>query len=82
MASVWGVLEKHWNGELLDKVEKGLGLARTMTYKGIHPVVQLVKGVYETGVKLTKKAMKGYEDMIERLPGLENWFVDISPHLA
>jgi hypothetical protein len=79
---VWGILEKHWNGELLDKVEKVLGLARTMTYKGIHPVVQMVKGVYETGVKLTKKAMKVYEDMIERLPGLENWFVDISPRLA
>lgn len=74
---VWGVLENHWNGELLDKVEKILGLARTMTYKGIHPVVQLVKGIYKTGVKLTKKAMKVYEDMIERRPGLEKWFVDI-----
>ena len=76
---MWGVLENHWNGELLDKIEKILGLARTMTYKGIHPVVQLVKGVYEIGVKLTKKSMKVYEDMIERLPGLEKWFVEISP---
>ncbi len=76
---VWGVLENHWNGELLDNIEKVLGLARTMTYKGIHPEVQFVKGVYETGVKLTKKAMKVYEDMIERLPGLDNWFVDIPP---
>jgi len=77
---VWGVLENHWNGELLlDKIEKVLGLARTMTYKGIHPVVQLVKGVYKTGVKLTKKMMRVYENMIERLPGLENWFVDIPP---
>lgn len=76
---VWGVLENHWNGELLDQVEKVLGLARTMTYKGVHPVVQLVKGVYETGVKLSKKAMKVYEDLIERLPGLEKWFVDIRP---
>jgi hypothetical protein len=76
---VWGVLENHWNGELLYTVEKVLGLARTMTYKGIHPVVQLVKGVYETGVKLTTKAMQFYEAMIERLPGLERWFVDIPP---
>ena len=79
---VWGILENHWNGELLDKVEKVLGLAKTMTYKGIHPVVQLVKDVYETGVKLTKKAMQVYEAMIERLPGLENWFVDIPPRPA
>jgi hypothetical protein len=42
---VWGVLENHWNGEVLETVEKVLGLARTMTYKGIHPVVQLAKGV-------------------------------------
>ena len=79
---VWGVLENHWNGEVLDKIEKVLGLARTMTYKSINPVVQLVKGVYETGHKLTKKVMKVYEDMIERLPRLENWFVDISPRPA
>jgi hypothetical protein len=76
---VWGVLENHWNGELLNSVEKVLGLARTMTYKGIHPVVQLVKGVYRTGVKLTKKAMQAYERLITRLPGLEKWFVDIPP---
>lgn len=47
---VWGVLENHWNGELLDSVEKVLGLARTMTYNSIEPVVHLVKGIYETGV--------------------------------
>ncbi len=29
---VWGVLENHWNGELLDSIEKVLGLASTMTY--------------------------------------------------
>jgi len=79
---VWGVLENHWNGETLDTVEKVLGLARTMTYKGIHPVVQLVTKVYESGVRLTKKMMKAYEDMIERLPGLEKWFVDIPPRAA
>jgi hypothetical protein len=73
------VLENHWNGELLDDVDKILGLASTMTYKDIHPVVQLVDGVYETGVKLTKKAMKPYEDVMKRLPGLEKWFVDIPP---
>jgi hypothetical protein len=79
---VWGVLENHWNGQLLTSVEKTLGLARTMTYKGIHPVVQLVKGTYQTGVKLTKKAMKFYEDRIERLPKLEKWFVTIPPCTA
>jgi len=74
---VWAVLENHWNGELLDEVEKALGLASSMTWNGNHPVVELVKGVYKTGVKLTKKSMAAYETVIERLPGLEKWFVNI-----
>ncbi len=74
---VWGVLENHWRGEVLDTVEKVLGLARTMTYKGIQPVVQLVKGIYQTGVALTKQAMQAYESMIKRLAGLGKWVVDI-----
>lgn len=76
---VWGVLENHWNGELLDTVDAALGLARTMTWNGKYPVVQSVEGIYETGVSLTKKAMEVYEAMIERLPGLEKWFVTIPP---
>jgi len=50
-----------------------------MTYKGIYPVVQLVETSYETGVRVTKNEMRVYEGMIERLPGLEKWFVDIPP---
>lgn len=74
---VWGVLENHWNGELLDSVEKVLGLARTMTYNAKNPVVKFISRAYNKGVSLTKKAMKKYEKVIERLPGLGKWFVDI-----
>ena len=74
---VWGRLENYWNGELLDSVEKVLGLARTMTWKGISPIVHFVKNCYETGVTLTQKAMEKYEGMIERLPKLEKWCVSI-----
>ena len=74
---VWGVLENHWKGQLLDTVEKTLGLARTMTYKGKNPVVKLVNQTYETGIKLTQKAMQKIENMIERLPGIEKWAVEI-----
>lgn len=73
----WAVLETHWNGALLDQVDTALEFAKTMTWKGKRPVVQLVTGIYETGVKLTKAAMATYEKMIKRLPGLERWFVDI-----
>lgn len=79
---VWGILEKHWNGEILDSVDKVLGFAGTMKWNGNNPVVKMVKSTYETGVKVGKKAMEKYEAMIKRLPGLEKWFVVISPQAA
>ena len=74
---VWGVLENHWKGELLDSVEKIIGLARTMKYNGKTPIVKLVRGAYEKGVKLTQKAMQQLEKLIERVKGIEKWAVDI-----
>jgi len=74
---VWGVLENHWNGQVLDTVEKALGLAKTMTYNGNNPLIKFVKKTYETGIKLTQKAMERLETMIERLPGIEKWSVEI-----
>ena len=74
---VWAVLENHWNGELLDSVEKVLGLARTMQYNGKNPVVKLMKGTYEKGIKLIQKARKQLENMIIRITGIETWAVDI-----
>ena len=35
----WGILEQHWNGALLDSVDAVIHYARTMTWKGNHPVV-------------------------------------------
>jgi transposase len=37
---VWGVLENHWRGEIIDSVEKALGLARSMTYRHLKPSVR------------------------------------------
>lgn len=73
----WGILEQHWNGALLDSVDAVVQYAGTMTWKGKHPVVTLVTTTYQTGVKLTKEAMKAVETQLERLPSLEKWFVDI-----
>jgi len=73
----WGILEQHWNGSLLDSVDTVIQYARTMTWKGKHPVVELVTSTYQTGVRLTKEAMKAVETHLQRLPGLEKWFVDI-----
>ena len=56
-----------------------LNFAQTMTWNGHHPTVKLIEKVYSTGVSLTKKAMDELEKRVERLPGLEKWFVRIEP---
>ena len=76
---VWGILEQHWNGSLLDTLETVLHFAQTMTYNGVRPVVDLVTTTYHTGVKLSQKAMAKLEERFERLPGLEKYFVRIAP---
>jgi hypothetical protein len=48
-----------------------------MTWKGLHPVVEVVTTAYQTGVRLTKEAMAAVEAQLDRLPGLDKWFVDI-----
>jgi transposase len=73
----WGILENHWNGALLDSLEAVLEFAASMTWKGYHPVVELVSTVYQTGVTLTKDAMDQVEAQLERLPALGKWFIDI-----
>lgn len=56
---------------LIDSVDTLIQYARTMTWKGVHPVVELVTTPYQTGVKLTKEAMDVVETQLQRLPSLE-----------
>jgi hypothetical protein len=85
----WGVLENHWNGNLLDEIDTVLQFAQSMTWNGVHPIVNLVTETYQTGVKLTKQAMAQVESQIHRLTSVEvqdeqlnlgKWFVDIFYH--
>lgn len=73
----WGVLENHWNGDVLDSVEKTLGMMKTMTWKGIKPTVHFFDQCFEKGIKLTKKEMKIYEKKIKRSDNLPKWDVVI-----
>ena len=75
----WGVLENHWNGDLLDSIDAVVNFARSMTWKGKHPSVVLLETSYAIGVKLSQKAMKAVETQVRRLPGLDKWFVEIRP---
>ena len=63
-------------------VEKALGLAEGMTYKGVHPVAELVTKVYTTGVKLSNQVRRLYEQALGRLPELPKWSITIEPDKA
>jgi hypothetical protein len=73
------VLENHWRGELIDSVEKALGLARSMSYRGIRPTVRKVSKMYRKGISVAKQAMQEIEARLERMEGLEDWFIKIDP---
>src|SRR3712207_7306549 len=47
-------------------IETVLQFASTMTWKGIHPVVELVSTAYQRGVKLSKEAMEVVEAQLTR----------------
>lgn len=76
---VWGHLEKHWNGALLDTLDTVVNFACSFQFKQLQPVVNVISKVYETGIKLTQKQMNLLEQRFDRLAGLERWFVRIMP---
>ena len=75
----WGILEKHWNGAKLADVDAMLGWAGSMTWKGVRPVVELSRKVYQKGVSLSKEAMRKVEARLERNPLLPKWDILIRP---
>jgi hypothetical protein len=47
----WGILENHWSATLLNTLLITLAWAKTMTWKGLNPVVKLLETTYEKGVR-------------------------------
>lgn len=75
----WGILELHWNGTKLVDVETMVEWAKSMTWKGIHPMVALSRKVYQKGVTLSKRAMRAVESRLTRHSELPNWDILIQP---
>ena len=48
-----------------------------MKWNEKNPVVKLINGTYEKGIKLTQSAMKQLEKMFARVTGIEKWALDI-----
>ena len=75
----WGILENHWSATLLDTMETTLEWAKTMTWKGISPVIKLVVTAYQKGVRMGRKAFKALANRIDRDTALPKYYVTIRP---
>ena len=64
-------------GDPLRTIEKALGMAKSMTYNGIHPVVRFIDNSYKKGVKLKAQQRRLCEKALCRLQGLRKWFISI-----
>jgi len=69
----WGVLEAHWNGEILDSVNKAIEWMKTMTWKGNRPLVHFLDKVYKKGIKVAKDEMKKYSEKIYKSTTIPRW---------
>ena len=78
----WGILEVHWNGTKLVDVKTMVAWAKSMTWKGIHPIVTLSRQVYQKGVSLSKRAMQAIEVRLERDSELPYWDILLRPDLT
>ena len=78
----WGILEAHWSGTLLNSRTTVLQWARTMTWNGIHPVVELLDRIYEKGVKITKKLFRPIAERLQRNQEIPKYSVRIEPQLT
>jgi hypothetical protein len=75
----WGILELHWNGTKLVDVETMVEWAKSMTWKGIHPIVELSHKVYQKGISLGKAAMQAVEARLTRHPALPKYDILLRP---
>jgi|NGEPerStandDraft_6_1074524.scaffolds.fasta_scaffold96800_1 transposase len=75
----WGILENHWNGTLLNTLETTLEWAKSMTWKGLEPVVEVLETIYKKGVRIGKKVFQSIADRITRHLLLPKYYVTIQP---
>ena len=78
----WGILENHWSGTLLNPIETTLEWAKTMTWKGLNPIVKLLETTYEKGVSVCKKMFKVIADRLDRHVELSKYYVTIHPQVG
>ena len=71
-------LENHWSATLLNTLAITLAWAKTMTWKGLSP---LLETTYQKGVKMSKKAFTAIDNRIDRNPSLPKYYMTIQPQI-
>lgn len=74
---VWAALENYWSPFILDTVQNTIQIAKQMTWNGMNPIVDLIVGKYETGVKVEDKDFNLIQHNILRHPILPKWDVKV-----
>ena len=69
----WSSLERHWNGTLLIDVDAVVQWAKTMTWRGLSPIVQLATATYERGKRISKQAFAAWANRLQRSQTLPRW---------
>ena len=77
----WGILETHWSATLLNTLEVTLEWAKTMTWKGLSPVVKLLETTYQKGIRMSKNLFKALSGRIDRDLSLPKYYMTIQPHV-
>ena len=75
----WAALENYWNGTILTSVEEALQWASNMTWNGFEPMIHLVEGTYEKGIKVPTDELEPYQQQWQRSESLPKWDIKIVP---
>jgi Rhodopirellula transposase DDE domain len=75
----WAALEQYWNGAILNSVEAAVQWASHMRWKSMAPVVYLVEGIYEKGVKVLAEELEFFLECWQRSETLPQWDITIVP---
>lgn len=76
---VWGALEQHWNGSILENVDIVCKFTQSMQWKGKQPTVNINETEYNSDVTLQKREMNIYETALYRAKEIGKWFVVLNP---
>lgn len=75
----FGVLERYWNGQILNTVDTVLKVASNMRFKGQNPSIYLIDKMYELGNRLSKEELKPFFKSFLPSKHLPKWDVVINP---